>query len=196
MPTAVATRADAELDTPGEIAELLHTAVDGDSSAWTEIVVRYGRLVSATVQSYGLQDADTLDAIQMTWLRLLTKYRRIQDPEKLTAWLVTTARRECLAILRRSKRTAFHDERWDVPTDPSDYPEQRFLAGEEVKIIRSLVAELPVRGQILLWALFSNSPLPYSEIASTMGIPIGSLGPTRARTLQKLRRMLDERGLA
>lgn len=193
MPAIAIRSAETGLDAPSEIAALLHAAVEGDSSAWTEIVVRCGRLVSTTVHSYRLQDADALDAIQMTWLRLLTRGRRIQDPDRLTGWLVTTARRECLAILRRSKKITYRDETVDTPADSSECPEQRFLAGEEVMVVRGLVAELPVRGQRVVRALFSESPRPYSEIASMLGIPIGSLGPIRARTLRQLRQALDER---
>ena len=193
MPATAIRPTEAGLDAPSEIAALLQAAIEGDSSAWTEIVVRYGRLVSTTVQSYRLQDADALDAIQMTWLRLLTKGHRIQDPDRLTAWLVTTARRECLAILRRPKQIPYRDETFDTLADSSECPEQRFLAGEEVMVVRGLIAALPVRGQTLVRALFSESPRPYSEIASTLGIPIGSLGPTRARALRQLRHMLNER---
>ena len=193
MPATAIRPTEAGLDASSEITALLHAAVEGDSSAWTEIVVRYGRLVSTTVQSYRLQDADALDAIQMTWLRLLTKGRRIQDPDRLTAWLVTTARRECLAILRRSQQIAYRHETFDTLPDSSECPEQCFLADEEVMVVRGLVAQLPVRGRTLVQALFSESPRPYREIASTLGIPIGSLGPTRARALRQLRHMLNER---
>jgi RNA polymerase sigma factor (sigma-70 family) len=195
MPATTVRSPDIGLDDPSEISALLHAAVDGDQSAWAEIVATYGRLVSATVRSYRLQDADAFDAIQTTWLRLLTHGRRIQDPERLGGWLVTTARRECLAILRRSKRVTYRDETFDTIADSSASPEQRFLAGEEIRTVRGLVADLPARGRTLLEALFSDNPQPYSEIASTMEIPIGSVGPTRARALRQLRRMLHEREL-
>ncbi len=195
MSATTAQPTEPRLGTPSEIAVLLLAARDGDKSAWAEIMVRYGRLVSATVRSYRLQDADALDAIQMTWLRLLANGRQIQDPDRLGSWLATTARRECLAILRRSKRIAYREETLDSLADSSVGPEQRVLAGEAVTAVRGMVAELPTRGRVLLRALFSDSPQPYAEIALTMGIPIGSVGPTRARVLRQLRRMLDERGL-
>ncbi|HET9257366.1 MAG TPA: sigma-70 family RNA polymerase sigma factor [Pseudonocardiaceae bacterium] len=195
MPATACMASCAESDETSDIATLLRVAMEGDSRAWTEIVLRYGRLVAATVHSFQLQDADALDAIQMTWLRLLTKGRRIQDPDKLTAWLITTARRECLAILRRSKRVAYREDIADTPADSAGWPEQRFLASEEVSAVRGLVAELPVRGRTVLWALFAEPGRPYSEIAAAIGIPIGSLGPTRARALRQLRQRLCERGL-
>lgn len=195
MSATTATPTESGWGAPSEIAALLLAARDGDQSAWAEIMLRYGGLVSATVRSYRLQDADALDAIQMTWLRLLANGRQVHDPDKLGSWLATTARRECLAILRRSKRIAYREETLDGLADSSVGPEQRFLAGEAVTAVRGLVAQLPTRGRVLLRALFSDSPQPYAEIARTMGIPIGSVGPTRARALRQLRRMLDERGL-
>jgi RNA polymerase sigma factor (sigma-70 family) len=196
MPTATVTLSDAGLDTTSDTAALLRAAGEGDQSAWAEIVRRYSGPVLATVRSFRLQDADALDAIQMTWLRLMTNWRRVQDPEKLSGWLATTARHECLSILRQSKRTAYCAEPLlGAVADPSGGPEQRVLAAETVLALRSLVSELSPRGRTVLRALFSDSPRPYSEIARSTGIPVGSMGPTRARALQQLRRMLDERGL-
>ncbi|MGH3924221.1 MAG: RNA polymerase sigma factor [Pseudonocardiaceae bacterium] len=196
MPTTTVTPRDTELDTTSDTAALLLAAGKGDQWAWDEIVLRYGGLVSATVRSFRLQNADALDAIQMTWLRLMTNLHRLQDPERLSGWLATTARRECLSVIRQSKRTAYRDElTLGTVTDQSANPEQHFLAAETALALRSLVAELPLRARILLQALFSDSPPSYAEIARTTGIPVGSIGPTRARALRQLRQLLDERGL-
>lgn len=196
MPTATAVPGDAGLSATPDTAELLRAAGGGDQSAWSEIVRRYSGPVTATVRTFRLQDADALDAVQMTWLRLMTNWRRVQDPERLSGWLATTARHECLSILRQSKRTAYCAEPpLGALTDESVGPEQHFLAVETVLALRRLVGELPPRGRTVLRALFSDSPRPYAEIARSAGIPVGSMGPTRARALQRLRRMLDERGL-
>lgn len=196
MPTTTTAPSDAGLDATTDTAVLLLAAGQGDQSAWEELVLRYGGLVSATVRSLRLQDADALDAIQMTWLRLMTNWHRVQDPARLSGWLTTTARRECLSIIRQSKRTACRDETtFDTVADASVGPEQHVLAAETVLTLRSLVAELPLRGRTLLRALFSDSPRSYAEIARATGIPAGSIGPTRARALQQLWWMLDERGL-
>ncbi len=196
MPTTTVTPNGTGVAAIPDTAALLLAAEQGDKSAWAEIVRRYGGTVSATVRSFRLQDADAHDAIQMTWLRLMTNWHRVQDPQRLSGWLATTARRECLSILRQSKRTEYRDEATlGAVTDPSADPEQSFLAAETVLALRSLVAELPLRGRTLLQALFSDSPPPYAEIARTTGIPVGSMGPTRARALRQLRQLLDERGL-
>src|SRR6476469_7257487 len=86
-------------------ADLLLRAGDGDPAAWQEIVHRYGRLVSATVRSFRLQDADALDALQTTWLRLAEHAHKIKHPQWIAGWLITTARRACLEILRQAKFT-------------------------------------------------------------------------------------------
>jgi RNA polymerase sigma factor (sigma-70 family) len=196
-PETIVPLSDDTSETARDVGALLLAAGEGDQSAWQEIVHRYGKLVAATVGSFRLQDADALDAIQMTWLRLMTNWHRVQAPENLGGWLVTTARRECLSLLRQAAtRAVYHtDAMIDMIPDPSSSPEQRVLAAETGLVLRSLVAQLPVRGQTLVQALFDDNPQPYVEIARITGIPQGSMGPTRARALQKLRRMLDERGL-
>ncbi|MGH3813805.1 MAG: RNA polymerase sigma factor [Pseudonocardiaceae bacterium] len=196
MPTTTVTPSDVGLDATPATATLLLAAEQGDRSAWEEIVRRYSGTVSAAVRSFRLQEADAYDAIQMTWLRLMTNWHQVQDPERLSGWLATTARRECLSILRQSKRTVYRDEAMlGTVTDPSADPEQYFLTAETVLALRSLVAELPLRGRTLLQALFSDSPPSYAEIARITGIPVGSMGPTRARALRQLRQLLDEHGL-
>jgi RNA polymerase sigma factor (sigma-70 family) len=196
MPTTIAPPDHTGLDATPDTTALVLAASQGDQSAWREIVLRYGGLVSATVRSFRLQEADAFDAIQTTWLRLMTNLHKMQNPERLGGWLATTARRECLAIIRQSKRTAYRDEvAFDTVADASVGPEQRFLAAETVLELRSLVAELPLRGRTLLRALFSDNPQPYTEIACITGMPVGSIGPTRARALRQLRQLLEERGL-
>src|SRR6476646_6118152 len=157
------------------VADLLPRVSDGDPTAWAEIVRRYGTLVTATVRSFRLQNADALDAVQMTWLRLGENAHRIQSPERLPGWLATTARRECLPILRQAKRTS----------GPID--------ADTARTLWNLVEELSPRQRTLLRALFTDHPCPYTEVARTTGIPPGAIGPTRARALAKLRCCLEQR---
>lgn len=179
------------------VADLLLQARDGDSAAWEEIVRRYSSVVFATVRSFRLQDADVLDAVQMTWLRLAENSHRVQFPERLAGWLATTARRECLHILRQQAKHA------PAPTeavaenvaDPCVGPEQRVIDRDTAQTLWNLVAELSPLRRTLLRALFTDNPRPYTEVARAAGIPPGGIGPTRARALQQLRRRLDEHGL-
>lgn len=192
-----ATTTDARPVTMLGVAELLSLAHKGDTAAWEEIVQRYGRLVWSKVRSFRLQDADAYDAVQMTWLRLAENCHRLQTPERLAGWLATTASRECLRILRQARHAASPtDMVAETVVDPTADPEQQVIDADTAQVLHSLVAELPPRSRTLLQALFSDDPQPYAEVARSTGIPVGSMGPTRARALQQLRRMIDERGLA
>lgn len=179
------------------IADLLERAGQRDPQAWEDIVHRYRGVVIAKVRSFGLQDADAHDAVQMTWLRLAENCHRIQLPEQLAGWLATTASRECLRILRQQAQQipAPSSATVERVADPSAGPEQHVIDADTAALLWSLVATLSPRRQILLRELFFESPRPYSEVARNTGIPAGGIGPTRARALTQLRRRLDERGL-
>jgi RNA polymerase sigma factor (sigma-70 family) len=166
---------------------------NGNPAVWDEILSRYGKLVSTTVRSFRLQEADALDAVQMTWLRLAENAHRVQFPERLGGWLVTTARRECLRILRQTKLgQSLTDVTPETVSDPSAGPEQRVIDVHTIQTLRKLIDELPPRRRILLRMLFSDSPCSYNDVAHIAGIPLGGIGPTRARTLRQLRDKLDK----
>ena len=182
--------------TTSSVNDLLLRAGDGDPAAWGEIVRRYGKLVFSKVHSFRLQQADAHDAVQATWLRLAENWRSVRHPEHLGGWLVTVASRECLHILSQAKHApAPTGMVADNVADPSVGPEQHVLDADTAQAVQNLVAELPPRRRILLRALFTDSPRPYTEVAHITGLPIGSIGPTRARALEQLRRTADERGL-
>jgi RNA polymerase sigma factor (sigma-70 family) len=196
MPLTIAQTNSAFVGVTGSVADLLRRVSDGERAAWEEVQHRYGHLVSATVQSFRLQDADALDAIQMTWLRLTENAHRIHNPERLAGWLATTARRECLGILRCAKRApVLVDAAADTVADPSVGPEQQVIDADTARTLRKLVEELSPRQRTLLRLLFTDGPRPYTEIARAADIPPGGIGPTRARALRQLRRRLDEHGL-
>jgi RNA polymerase sigma factor (sigma-70 family) len=177
-------------------ADLLLRVRDGDPAAWEEIVCRYGKLVSTTVRSFRLQEADALDAVQATWLRLAENAHRVRFPEKLGGWLTTTARRECLRILRQAKPAPdLTNMTSETVADPSVGPEQRVIDADTAQRLWNLVAELSPRRKTLLQALFTDSSRSYAVVARTVGIPLGAIGPTRARALQQLRDKLNEHKL-
>jgi RNA polymerase sigma factor (sigma-70 family) len=180
-------------DRTKNMAELLAAIGEGDPVAWDEVLRRYSGLVSATVRSFRLQEADALDAVQSTWLRLAENIHRVRDPERLGGWLVTTARRECLHILRRAKngpdllRVAT-----ETIADPSANPEQHTVNGHTSRMLWKLVDELCPRQRSVLRTLFADHPYPYDTVARAIGIPVGGIGPTRTRALQQLRKKLDQ----
>jgi RNA polymerase sigma factor (sigma-70 family) len=176
---------------PGATTALLDAAGRGDERAWAEVVHRYGGLVAATVRNFRLQDADAADAEQRTWLRLVEHHRRLHDPEHLGGWLATTASRECLAILR-GRRCVVDLADLDTVADERGDVEQQVLDADEAARLWNVVTLLPPRGRAVVRALFAEERRPYAEVARDTGIPVGSLGPTRARVLRQLRALLDE----
>jgi RNA polymerase sigma factor (sigma-70 family) len=195
MTMATATSYD-HASATSSVADLLSRVGDGDPAAWEEISRRYGKLVSTTVRSFRLQEADALDAVQMTWLRLAENAHRIRFPERLGGWLATTARRECLRIIRQAKPTlgaiGIASENF---VDPSAGPEQRVIDADTSQRLWKLVGELSPRRRTLLRTLFTNDPRSYAEVSHAAGIPPGGIGPTRARALQQLRHWLNEHEL-
>jgi RNA polymerase sigma factor (sigma-70 family) len=184
-------------DTARSTTDLLGRACDRDPQAWDEIMRRYSGVVWAKIRSFGLQEADALDALQTTWLRLAENCHQIQFPEQLAGWLATTASRECLRILRYHAlhTPTSHEVAAPREADPSMSPEQHAIDTDTAARLWRLVATLPTRRQRLIRELFLNDPRPYTEIARTTGIPAGGIGPTRARALTQLRRRLDEHEL-
>ena len=180
-------------DATDSVADLLRRIGDRDPAAWDELLRRYSKLVSTTVRSFRLQEADARDAIQMTWLRLAENAHRVQFPERLGGWLATTARRECLHILRQAKHGPnVTDVMNETVCDSSAGPEQHAIDADTTRTLRKLVNELPARRRTLLRALFTDDHHSYAEAARIAGIPLGGIGPTRARALRQLRDKLDQ----
>ena len=169
--------------------ELLTLARQGDGIAWAEVVVRYRGLVSSVVRAYRLQDADARDAEQRTWLRLVEHLGSLRDPDRLGGWLATTASRECLRILRES-RSVVTDE-LDTMPDPDRTVEDQVVDSDTITRLWTIVAALPPRGRSIMMELFADEPRPYADVARATGIPIGSLGPSRARLIGRVRRSFD-----
>lgn len=168
---------------------LMRAAGEGHQPSWEEIVRRYRGLVTSVVRSYRLQDADARDAEQRTWLRLVENLSRVRDPARLGGWLATTASRECLHILRESRGSTVME--LDLLPDPSYAVEDQVVDADTLARIRTIVASLPDRGRTIMAELFADEHRPYADVARATGIPIGSLGPTRRRLLERVRRTFE-----
>ena len=168
-------------------AELVRDACDRRPEAWRELASRYEGLVRAVVGSYRLQEADFADAVQNTWLRALERLHTVRDPDSLGGWLTTVARRECLALLARSRREAPTGVADDQLVVEEPGPEALVLAEEARRAVADAVTELPVKPRALVNALFATPEPNYAEVSRQMGLPIGSIGPTRQRALRTLR---------
>ena len=167
---------------------MIRAAGDGDEAAWGAIVDRFAGLVWATARAHRLAPADAADVAQTTWLRLVEHLDRIKDPERLGAWLATTARRECLRHIRLRGRefATAEDALFEAPSE--DRAEQALITRERNAALRRAFARISERCQALLRLLAAPEPPSYDEIASALGMPIGAIGPTRARCLDQLRR--------
>jgi RNA polymerase sigma factor (sigma-70 family) len=173
------------------VAFLVKAASDGDQEAWNRLVERFASTVWAIARGHRLSSADAADVFQTTWLRLLEHLDRIEQPERVGAWLATTARRECLRVLRLADRQIASGKDFEVIPDPvaSIAPDREIIAEERKTLVNRLVDRLPMRSQLLLRLLTADSPLSYREISEALSMPIGSIGPTRARALEQLRRL-------
>jgi RNA polymerase sigma factor (sigma-70 family) len=167
-------------------ADLVIRAGKGDAAAWRTIVDRYSRLLCAIARSYGLSGADADDVVQTTWLRLVERLSLLRDPARAGTWLAVTARRESLATLRRLGREQPLRGHGPSVTGPHHVVFGRDLASS----VGAALDAVPPRCRDLLELFIAAPHLSYSEISAALGVPVGSVGPTRARCLTQLRRRL------
>jgi RNA polymerase sigma factor (sigma-70 family) len=174
---------------------LIRAANGGDDEAWSTIIDRFAGLVWSIARAHRLAPAEAADVAQTTWLRLVENLDRITDPERLGAWLATTARRECLRHIRLQSRElpTGEDSLFEAPSE--DRAEQRLINRERNAALRRAFARISDRCQALLRLLAAPEQLSYDEIAAALGMPIGAIGPTRARCLDQLRRTPELAGL-
>jgi len=176
-----------------DLSELVGAAARGDPRAWEVLVERFGGLVWSVARTYGLSEADAADVAQTAWLRLVEHLHRIRDAQRVGAWLAATTRHEALRMLRVVGRQLPMGE--DVQLEPSDpvpvTPESQALASEQRNLLWQAFASLPPSCQRLLRVLMADPPPSYQEVAAALDMPIGSIGPTRGRCLERLRRLAD-----
>lgn len=172
------------------VAELVARAEEGDSAAWAELVNRYAPLVWTICKQFRLQDAECDDIGQMVWLGLLESLPQLRQPAALPGWLVTTTRRECLRYLQsvRRRRNREQEIKIDVPDNRLPSPEHQMVAADLDAALRVAFSQLDPKCQSLILLLMQTPRVPYAEIATRLNIPIGSIGPQRARCLARLRR--------
>lgn len=166
---------------------LLTAAADGSEAAWAALVARYDRLLWTIARLHELDVESASDVCQTTWLRLVERIDRLRDPERVGAWLATTARHEARRTLRRMLREQARAGASAVLRPPARPP----VPGEADDSAWRVLADLPDRCGRLLRLLFLTPQPRYSEIAAALDMPIGSIGPTRARCLRRLRALLD-----
>ena len=171
------------------VIDLVTRARHGDQQAWNTLVERYAPLMWSICRRYRLSRADTDDVSQTVWLRLVAHLDQIRDPSALAGWIATTTSRECgqaRGAARPFPTARLEADTGDIP-DGAEPAEALLLAAERRAALRQALTSLPPACQQLLAMLTEDPPVPYAQISARLGIPAGSIGPTRQRCLQKVR---------
>jgi RNA polymerase sigma factor (sigma-70 family) len=177
------------------VALLVARATDGDQSAWDALVAKFGPEVWATTRAYRLSAADAADVFQTSWMRLVESLDRIQDPARVGAWLATTARHECLHVIRCAARLIPSSDELPDPTNAAPQPIERLISQQNAAAVDAALKRLRPRDSSLLRMLAAEPAPSYKEIGAALGMPVGSIGPTRERALTRLRREAGRSGL-
>jgi RNA polymerase sigma factor (sigma-70 family) len=172
-----------------DLPALVKASIDRDEDAWNELVRRFAGLVAFVIRHYRLSAADTQDVSQLVWLRMVEHLGQIREPAALAGWLATTTRHECERYLRVSGRSVAVDPSMMQEDDRAVGSEidEMLLAAERRQVLLDGLAQLQPQQRELLLMLTADPPYAYAEISRILGIPIGSIGPTRSRVLDKLR---------
>jgi len=185
-----------------DVGALVQAAIDGDAAAWKALVEGLSPLVWSVVRAHRLSEADGHEVCQTVWFRFAQHLGRIREPEKAGAWLASTARNECLKVIKSLKRlTPTDDPQVLDRVSEERTPEQSVLdseeAAEQSERVRRLWEEFEALGERcreLLRVLIASPPPSYQEVADALGIAVGSIGPMRQRCLRRLRARLEGRG--
>lgn len=172
-----------------DLPALVRASIDRDEEAWNQLVQRFAGLVAVIIRHYRLSASDAQDVSQLVWLRLVEHLAHIREPAALAGWLATTTRHECQRYLRTNSHS--------VPIDPGTMTQlsyfddadldEALLAAERRQVLLDGLAELAPQQRQLLTLLAADPPYSYAEISRMLGMPIGSIGPTRSRALDRLR---------
>jgi len=170
----------------------LASAAAGNRAAWESLVSTYAGLVWSVARSFRLSEADAADVFQCTWLRLVEHLDDIRDGGRLGGWLAMTARREALMLLRRTRSSVVTDTIDDAVDTLLPEVDSRLLENEEIDALRLAFGGLSMACQRLLRVAFADPPPTYAEISAALDMPIGSIGPSRARCLVQLRGLMPD----
>ena len=182
--------------------ELLARCMQGEADAWDALIDRYAALIYSIPLKYGLSEPDAADVFQAVCLTLIEKLHTIRTPRGLPAWIITTTSRQSLSVAQSRRREQRRSASSVVAThenllaDPDLLPEEELLALERQRIVRAAVSKLPANCRGVIDALFTDGALStsYQQLADQLGMPMNSVGPTRARCLERLRRALVSAG--
>lgn len=180
--------------------QLVESCLKGDRAAWETLILRYQRLIYSIPIKHGFSPVDAADIFQSVCVKIIERLSTLRDYDRVSSWLITTTTRECWRLAterRREQQAAMYDEDYEkdiINSLASAEPlaDQQQQALERQQAVREAVAALPERCRRLITLLFYNKEeLSYSDIARILKAPVNSIGPTRARCLQKLKKILE-----
>jgi RNA polymerase sigma factor (sigma-70 family) len=173
------------------VIDLATRARHGEQQAWDALVERYSPLIWSICRRHRLGDDDAQDVGQSVWLQMVRQLERIHDPAALPGWLVTVTRRECVRVRQATRKPLTAGYGWDagnLPDREASTAEEELLAAERHAALREAFLDLPSSDRRLIALLIEDPPVPYAQISARLDMPVGSIGPTRSRCLDKLRR--------
>lgn len=174
--------------------DLLKACLTGNQDAWTALVERYQRLIFSIGRRQGLTPEDSADLVQNVLTIVLRRLETVQDQDRFSAWLITTAKREAWRV-RRQAPVYEPLEEVDL-IDEQPLPEEEVMAWERAALVRLALDRLTVTCRELVAALFFEHQTPgYAELSERLRMPVGSIGPTRARCFAKLAVELETLGV-
>jgi RNA polymerase sigma factor (sigma-70 family) len=186
------------LDTTTSDEALLDACLRGEQTAWDLLVDRYAALIYSVPLRFGFGEADAADVFQAVCVTLFENLGNIRAPKGLAAWIITTTSRQCIALARQRNRELARRASGDTPEllDPEPLPDEELLALERKQIVRVAISQLSSPCRELISTLFSDAPrrATYDQVARDLDMSPNSLGPTRARCLARLRRLLVAAG--
>ena len=182
-----------DADTMGDepVTDLVARARNGDKQAWDALVERFAPLIWSICRRHRLGATDADDVSQSVWLRLVDQLDRVREPAALPGWLVTTTQRECRRVVRTvrgSRPVAYVLDVENLPDELARTADHELLEAERHAALRQAFGALDPFSRQLVALLIQDPPVPYTEISARLGIAVGSIGPSRARCLEKLRR--------
>jgi len=171
----------------GQAGDLVRAAARREEGAWDALVDRFEGLVRGIARTHGLTEADVADVSQVVWMRLVDHLHRLREPDRVAGWLATTTRHECLRTLRQHGRTTpTADATLLESIDQADLGAE-LGARQRDAVLSQLIQTLPSHHREVLRVTMADPKPSYREAAAALGIPIGSVGPTRQRCLALLR---------
>jgi len=180
-------------------AQLIRACLSGDGTAWDALLTRYARFIYAIALHAGLTEDDAADVLQMVSMSLLDHLADLRNADRLAPWIATVTRRHAMRVRSRNSRAAApipveHASAFNGGVDVTENFDEALMAQYEQQLVQEAIERLPPKCRDLLHLLFSEESLSYADIAERLNMPVGSIGPNRARCLQQLRKALEELG--